>query len=522
MMQSLFARLSAGLVIRANEVELMAIHGSRAVAHVRVPVAGSRGDDLSQAIRQALAISGVKTRRLAVALPTDDVLIRFFLMPPLPKAERDTAVQFEARKYIPFKTEELVWDYYVGESRQTSQLEVTFAAVQRSVFDQLQAVLTEAGVQPERIEPRSLSLARLAAAPREPALDADAYACLVDVDEGRAHLVIARGGVPFLTRDVVFQAAAGGETKDPIDPRAQRLCSELRVSIDFFTREHPSANVSHVILVGNEGFIGPWQSWLAEQLDCIVGLGTDLVRARVAGALPLAFAAAVGLVMPVDERGGVGLDFLKRSAAKATVADQPAKRPAASQLVQEMRTPWNLAIVGGVVGLLVALWIAGSQRMAKEEQRLANLVRARPVVGWGLEAMDQANVELIREKAAQQLELLKRLVDGRVGVVAKLDALARSLSEGMWLTEIAFEEKPDAMGKSQVTMKVQGACFLDQVGKELSAIQAFEARVKKNPSLFRGFQGASVEQIREQVKEEDEAQYTYRTFQLHCRSDRKM
>jgi hypothetical protein len=79
-----------------------------------------------------------------------------------------------------------------------------------------------------------------------------------------------------------------------------------------------------------------------------------------------------------------------------------------------------------------------------------------------------------------------------------------------------------ASGKDQVMMKVSGACYLEPVGRELSAIQAFEARVKKNPSLFRGFQGASVEQIREQVKAGDEAQYTYRTFQLHCRSDRKM
>lgn len=516
-MPSWLSRLSAGLVIRTNEVELLAMKGSRVLSHVRVPTAGARRHDLIHAIQHALEMSGVKTRRMAVAMPTEDVLIRFFHMPLLPKAERDTAVQFEARKYIPFKIEDLVWDYYAGESKETNKLEVTFAAVQRSVFEQLQAVLVEAGIQPTTIEPRSLSLARLAAAPH-----ARAFACLVDVDEGHAHLVIAKGGVPFLTRDVAFTGEAS-EATAPIDSRAQRLCSELRVSMDFFTREYPAATIPQVILVGNEGLIGGWHAWLAQQLGCAVGLGRDLVTSRVDGDLPLDFATAVGLVQQGTERGEVSLDFFRRSTAKATSQPSRAVRlTSSSRVVQELMAPRSVAVMCAIAGLLAVLWVLGSQRVVRETQRLATLVQARPVVGWGLEGMDQANVELIREKAMQQLGLLKRVVDGRVGVVAKLDALPRSLSDGMWLTEILFEEKLDPNETRPVTMKVSGACYLEQAGKELSAIQAFESRVKNTPALFQGFQVAAVEQITEQRKAQDKTQVTYRTFQLQCRSDRTM
>ena len=82
-----------------------------------------------------------------------------------------------------------------------------------------------------------------------------------------------------MTRDVsLAEQAAGGEG----DPKAQRLLSELRVSLDFFTREHLAATVPRVILVGDEGLLGPWQPWLADQLQCAVEIGSDLLRARVA------------------------------------------------------------------------------------------------------------------------------------------------------------------------------------------------------------------------------------------------
>jgi hypothetical protein len=137
--------------------------------------------------------------------------------------------------------------------------------------------------------------------------------------------------------------------------------------------------------------------------------------------------------------------------------------------------------------------------------------------------MEHEYVEMVRDTASQQLDLLARLVDGRVGVVPKLDALARALSDGMWLTEVQFEERPDQTGASQVTMRVNGACFLDQAAKELGAIQAFEARVKATPALFDGFQAASVEQIQEQIRQEARGEpYSYRTFQLHCRSERRL
>jgi hypothetical protein len=410
----------------------------------------------------------------------------------------------------------------VAEAKEPQRLEVAFAAVQRAAFQELRTALADAGVQPTRMEPRSLSLARLTAPPKGSAAHPHEFVCLVDVDEDQAHLVVARAGVPVLTRDVALADIPGAAEATP-DPKAKRLCSELRVSMDFFTREYPSATISKVILVGDEGLLGPWRPWLAGELGCVVEVGRDLMGRVVEDGLPLSFASAVGLVHRVSDHADLSLDFLRRSTMKAASASaRPGRTTAATRWVRDLKPAQSLAMVSAVASALTVLWLYGSHQVAREQQRLTRLVQARPAVGWGLEGMDLPNVGLVREKALQQLEPLKRVVAGRIGVVAKLDALARLLSEGMWLTEVIFEEKPDASGKDQLMMKVSGACYLEQVGRELSAIQAFEARVKNTPALFQGFHTASVQQIREQIKERDNAQYTYRTFQLHCQSDRKM
>ena len=504
---------AAGLVIRANAVELLALRGRRVAAQVRVPIEGKERSHLSQAIRQAVAASGLKLPRLAVAIPTADVLVRFFLMPPLPRAEWDAAIQFEARKYIPFKPDALVWGCHTVESKETQKFEVVFTAIQRHIFQELEAVLAEAEVQPTRIESRSVSLARLAVSPKGHAPDAKAFISLVDVEPTHAHLIIARNGVPYLTRDVALtEQAAGGEG----DSKAQRLLSELRVSMDFFTREHPAAAIPRVLLVGDESLIGPWQPWLADQLQCAVEIGSDLLRSRVDGELPLSFASAVGLVRAGYGGTGSSLNLLKRSVAKSTALSPGELR---SAIIKELRAPQSLATAGVAAAVIVACWVFGTHQVAQAQRQLEQLVGARPSVGWGLETVDREALQPIQKTATRQLEILRDVVDGRVGVVAKLDALARSLPEGMWITRLTFEEIPDGAGTTQVSLKVSGACYLQQSGKELSAIRAFEDRVKSTPVLFRGFKTARVEQIKEQVGPH---QSTYQTFQLDCRSGRDL
>ncbi|MBI2104708.1 MAG: pilus assembly protein PilM [Candidatus Omnitrophica bacterium] len=526
------AKPSVALVVRASALELLVLDGPRVAASARVPITGDQPDRLAQAIRAAVAATGLKAKRVAVAIESPDVLFRCFTLPILPKAEWETAVPFEARRYIPFKTEVLVWDYRViQQDAEAKRMEVVFAAIQRETFRAVEEALAAAGLQATVVEPRSVSLARLA----QPAKGsgADAFVCLVDVEEDVAHLAIVKDGMPYLTRDISLLPAVklpvaaeaapeGAPAAEPADLRVQRLLSELSVSLDFFMRENPSTSVSRVVLCGPRQLVEPWRQWLSGKLACPVESGSGLLAPLVPGELELAFASAVGLLHAAHGREG-SIDFLKRSAAKGPQAERKAALPVVSipELAAAMKTPQAAVCAAVLAGLLGVLWVLGSANVGSVRRQLTQLKASRPDVGWGLKGMDQVALAPIKEAAAAQAALLLQVMDQRVSVAAKLDALARTLPDGVWLNGLLFEDPIDgATGQSQAKLTVHGACLLGEAGKELEAIQALEEQMKHTPAFFEGFSAAQLEQITARTGGEASKQYSYRTFQLHCDTEK--
>lgn len=530
---------SVGLVIRSRAVEAVVMRGRQVMTHARVPLVGSDVAQLTQAIQQLLDIANVKTKKLAVAIQTQDVLLRFFTMPMLPKHELEGAIRFEARKYLPFKIDELIWGYHLipanGHSSSTmqngiamSKAEVVFGAIQRKAFHQVEAALSAAGLEPSIVEPQSLSLARLFGHSPE-GLRAEEVVCLVEVDEETAHLAIVKGKLPYLTRDINLLVSAvtaeteevGTEASGSMDPQAKRLLSELSVSVDFFTREHPSAIVSRVILFGEEARLQSWCEPLAQQFRCSVEMGQGMLNAQIKGDAPLSCASAVGLLLSRPDAATASLDFLKRSALKTSASITDKLSGLSGRQLSAVLTPGRIVGAGVVATIaLLGLWLWGSQQIVAEQQQLEQLKRARPVVGFGLERMDQQQLGELQGATQEQLTLLKHVVDNRVRVSEKLDALVRSLPQGMWVTGLTFEDVPTTQGKSQFRLSVNGACYLGEADRELSAIQMLEERVKSDPVFFKGFRVARVGEIGARLS--PRGQYAYRTFQLHCESDRSM
>ena len=537
---------SAGLVVREKEVELFAVQGKSVTARVRVPMEGGESHHLTQAIQKALSAANLKMRRLAVSIPSQDVLFRFFTIPAVPKPELDSAVQFEARKYIPFKTELLIWDYRAIPTAISSQLGVIFAAIPKELFNNLQEAFAAAGVQPIIIEPRSLSLARLVESGKGEA--SNDFVCLVDVDSGATHLAIVKDHLPYLTREVNFslpqppgievgpELNAVGDTttttipevspvvvesvplmrtpEGEVDPRSQRLLSELSVSMNFFMREYPSTTISRIVLFGEEGLIAPWCRWLSEHLHCQVDMGNVWLDQRIQGGLPLSFASAVGLLQGVSDPKSVALDFLKRSLAKpVSIAHAaPMSLPGVpAELLRRLKSPQAAVCASVAAGLLAIFWFLGGLVVSVERHHMERVVQSGSDVGWGLKDMNQADLETLKQKATDQLALLKKIIDQRERLSAKLDALARSMPDGVWFTNLSFQERIDGKDRH---MSVAGACFLGEAGHELGAIQKFEEQVKHHPVFSRGFRIAQVGQIN--IRNDNPENPTYRTFQLNC------
>ncbi len=544
-MSAFSAEPHVGLVIRSRDLELLAYDGTKVVASVHVPLESKEPGHLAQAIRNAFAIGQVRPGKVAVAVLTPEAITRFFTIPLIPKQEWQAAVQFEARKYIPFRTDELVWDYRVNQVKGAKNLEVCFTAIQKDSLQRILSGLEAADVKPTVVEAGSVSLARLTGSVKRKSLDE--FLCMVSVSEDSAHLVIVKDRIPYLARDVGIavkpMGLAPGEgpaeavaalresgaalpqaSSAPLaaeDQRARRLLSEITISIDFFTHVYQTATITNVFLFGEDATLEPWCQWFSEQLRSPVELGTSLLPQRAPGTIPLSVAVALGVLQRVPQERA-SLDFLARS---QTPLHQTPERALIVPVgfSRSFKIPVSHALASAVlvVWMLLVIWFYGSRDVLSTRRSLQQLVGERAKIGWGVEDAPRDVLQTVRTLVQTQRELLQQTVDRRESMAAKLDALAHLLPDGVWFTEMVFEDLPDReTGGHALNLTVKGACFLGQPEQELAAIQEFADRIKRDPRFFQGFQVAQIEEVQATVDED--RGITYQTFRLNCKSSRKM
>jgi Tfp pilus assembly PilM family ATPase/Tfp pilus assembly protein PilN len=476
--------------------------GMRIVKSARAAVTDG---NLAAAIRTAMSTAGLSAKRVAVALPPQDVLLRAFSIPPIPRSEVDTAVQFEARKYLPFKLADLVWDYVVVP-RSNKQITVIFAAIERAVLLRVQEALRAAGLEPLCLEPCSISLARAVQRTRQqPPQHAVAA---VNITGEAAHIAIVREGRVYLAREVRLNAEPEASSPSQTsDPRVMRLASELRLSIEFFMREFAETPVARVLLFGEPALVTRWRSELAAGVGCAVEPG--------------ALTLGVGLALRAADRSAP-FDFLRRiapprpSTAREVLLGHPVFERASKLLASVNRPVLGLCLVAAVA-IVCLMWMAGARQLASERHRLQLAARNRPEIGFGLSGRSQQELEPVRQRLEDQLALLHRMIEERTPLASQLDALARTVPDGVWLTSLSYQNELSATGRDQAILSLQGACFLGGEGAEMATIRAFEEAMKRHEAFANGFSSIQLQEI--SVKSTPRQRYTYRTFQMNCRQE---
>lgn len=532
---------SVGVVVRDGAVETVALRrtlwSATLTGTARVPYEDTAPSGSAAGLVAALssAIEQMKApgARIGVALPAQDVLLRAFALPTLPKAEWPAAVQFEVRKHVPFRIEELVWDFHAVEQRNPNRLLVIFAGMRADAFQQLQTCLEQAGIRPTFLEPSSFSLARLVtAAEKKPSAGCTA---VVEVAVDEAHLLIMNNRLPHLARHISLVAAEPSRpAAPPVDPRAERLLSELRLSVDFFLREHPGTAVDRLVLFGDPETLRPWSAWLAQQMTCPVELGTLPVEHIQGQLVNPQFACAAGAALRAVRPGPARLDFA-RAAARARQDAAGAVTKAAARfdftqidrrLITTIAKATALWMVVAAVGLAVwaGVW---QQRVASLRQRVTTSTAVSEAhAKWGLAQLDRAELEQLQNRVDAQSAFLRDVVERRISVTDKLDALARLLPDGIWLQNVRYQSRLSAGRRTpqqDTTLTITGACFLpDRSGDELNVIRTFVERLKSSANFFHGFEAVQLGQMKLETEERAQEPVTYRTFEVSCASGQRL
>jgi type IV pilus assembly protein PilM len=280
---------------------------------------------IREALAQFLARNQVRGDRVAISVPGQNGLARFFQPPPVDMKKLPEIVRFEARQQIPFPLEEVIWDYQLmgGASEVDGFLmeaEVGLFAMKRDqVYEALQPFLA-ADLEIHNIQLAPLCAynfvahSLLAEVMENDVYDADSPPesyVILNVGTDTTDLVITNGfrvwqrNIPLggnhftkqLTKELKLTFAKAEHLKrnvreaedakaviQAMRPVFNDLLTEVQRSIGFFQNIDRRAQIGGIIALGNAIKLPGLQQYLSKNLGYdLVDVDQQAWGARLAG-----------------------------------------------------------------------------------------------------------------------------------------------------------------------------------------------------------------------------------------------
>ncbi len=171
-----------------------------------------------EVIRKVIDQLGLRPKRMVSSVSGRSVIVRQVETPRLPSDELKAHIAYEADKYIPFGSEEVIIDCQTLPDRdeaKATNMQVLLVAVRRGFVEDHITQLRAAGLAPEVIDVDvfALSNAYELLGPGPAAAGEKTATALIDIGASKSNIAIVQGNRLLFTREVYL---AGNEITDAI------------------------------------------------------------------------------------------------------------------------------------------------------------------------------------------------------------------------------------------------------------------------------------------------------------------
>lgn len=263
---------------------------------------------VGEAVRRVLDKAGTTTRRVAIGVSGNAVIIKTITLPEMSELDLEGQIAYEADQYVPYDIDELNLDFHVlGPSEhEEGHMDVLLAVCKKGLVEEYQQLLDSAGLDLVCVDCAVLAIQNMAElignAQRAGAGQAIA---LVDIGGALLHVNILVDGRTTFVRDhfiggndltqaiqketgMSFQQAEQLKLEDPAAiPAAaaeryhEQVAAEILRALDFYAANH-SQPVSRMLLSGGAAL----QPNLIEALAMRLDIELDLLQPFPTIALP--------------------------------------------------------------------------------------------------------------------------------------------------------------------------------------------------------------------------------------------
>jgi type IV pilus assembly protein PilM len=283
---------------------------------------------LGEVIMTVIGQSGIKTKDVAIGLPSNKTFITVIDVPTLSEVELRGTIKYQIDQYIPMAIDEAKVDWRVlGQSlHDPSQQEVLLASTAEAYSEERMEFIENLGLNVIAAEPDPIAMIRSVL----PTGARDAQ-MIVDVGEASTNVAITFGDAPRLVRTIPtglgslvkiavqnlniqedqarqfilkFGLAPDrleGQVLGAIDSTLDGFAAELTKSVKFFQTRYPDAAVTAILLAGYAGAIPQFGDYIGSKTGIAAHVADPWQKVSVPtgdqklAAVATEFAVAVGL-----------------------------------------------------------------------------------------------------------------------------------------------------------------------------------------------------------------------------------
>jgi len=264
---------------------------------------------VSEALVEAINMAKPSTKRVALAVSGNAVIIKTITIPTVSEFELEAQIQYEADQHVPYDIDDVFLDFYIQgmAADDPEKMDVVLAACKREVVEDYQMVLDEAGLTAAWVDCAVFALENgaevtdLHELPKGAAVleeeDADVHA-LINIGANMMNINVLINGQMAFVRDqfyggqnlteeiqkehgISYQAAEQLKIDDfeDVNPEALErfyvgLTSELVRSLDFYSASRAEFPVRKLLLSGGCALIPN----IATELEQRLGIDTAVLN----------------------------------------------------------------------------------------------------------------------------------------------------------------------------------------------------------------------------------------------------
>lgn len=460
-------------------------------------------------LKDELVKNNVEANEAVLSISGKDLIVRTFEMPILPQQELAGAVNFEVKKYIPFKIEDLISDFQFSLDKTIKKTRVLFVGIKKDVLDNHISILDQLGIKIRGIEYCAFSILRLLklANVKEKGIIA-----VVNVDitkEDEVNFVVLEKGFPLFSRDISLigtleEPARPDESQGPLI--LEKLKREIQISLDYYDRKFPGKSIAKIFFITNPEYQADFDGFVKE-----LSLGASFIDVSKHIDRPIPFSlpfvkAYSSSLFKIDTSVKINLLLAKeRVARKAGIA-------ASKPLSLVIRFKPDIVTASVCFFFLGAVFLSGLFRLLPLQRSLSTIISVRPQVGDMPGGTNYKELVTLSSDYKARAEAMSGIAKSRLYVTPLLDAIPRVVPKDIRLSNVSLKEDQD-----KTELILEGSVHLGDSDREIALVNTFLSQLKENDAFSRYFKEMSVISTRYKQLET----MTVTNFTIACRNYKK-